>query len=96
MIELDRLATITAFLAPACLHDRTELPDRKLTAAGFGKTEDVLEMNYELYRVDLITYNNSYCNEFYDKDNTVPNGIISNQLCAGERASEGKDTCQVS
>lgn len=44
-------------------------------------------------------FNNTYCNEIFDSANittrNVPKGIISTQICAGDKNGK-KDACEVS
>lgn len=96
LIELDRNALFTASVKPICLQRYYKLPNVMLTATGFGKIDFIsTERNYELYKVNLVNYNNTYCKEFYEVDRGLPTGILESQLCAGGQNNEEKDTCQV-
>lgn len=48
----------------------------------------------ELLKVDLKIFNNDECANGYKNENSLKNGLMNNQLCAGDSAGE-KDTCQV-
>lgn len=96
LLELDKHADLDNYVKPVCLHLDFGLPTT-LTAAGFGKLDrGNLQEAERLLKVDLIDYNNTYCNEVFETNQQIPEGILpQSQICAGSDSSKPKDTCQV-
>ncbi|KAK4871702.1 hypothetical protein RN001_015826 [Aquatica leii] len=84
----------TNFIRPACLWSKFEIDHNISVATGWGKTGYLDNQSDKLLKVALNIFENSVCSKAYTTDSLrLPNGIISNMLCAGELAG-GKDTCQ--
>ncbi|XP_013200108.2 serine protease snake [Amyelois transitella] len=82
----------------ACLQVDEEIRSSKLTAIGFGVTSVGDHAGSQtLMRVDVELVNNTICNRSMRpliRKRILADGIIDDQLCAGDYEHGGKDTCQ--
>ncbi|XP_037029826.1 serine protease snake-like [Bradysia coprophila] len=93
LIKLNRRASITRKVRPACLWQENAINFTDAIATGYGHTEYGGVASNELLKVDLKILNNSECSTLYQNERSLNLGIIDSQLCAGDSAAE-KDTCQ--
>lgn len=94
---MDRPATFSAYIRPACLHKDFEIPTEKAIATGWGKTQFAGEGSDDMLKVTLELFSVKRCNDSYRNQigRRLPNGIKDDvQVCAGSNTQE-KDTCQV-
>ncbi|XP_053619293.1 serine protease snake-like [Plodia interpunctella] len=82
----------------ACLQVDDNIGTTKLTAIGFGVTSSGDDTGSQtLMRVDVELVNNTICNRSMRpliRKNILADGIVDNQMCAGDYEHGGKDTCQ--
>ncbi|ALC42473.1 CG4927, partial [Drosophila busckii] len=87
LIELDRNANLTEYVAPACLPPSSGNSFEQLTAAGWGFTREAGTKSSHLLKVNLERFEDDVCAERLEK-HIEPR----TQLCAGSNNSSG-DTC---
>ncbi|XP_045507447.1 serine protease snake-like [Colias croceus] len=82
----------------ACLQLNDTIPDRKLTAIGFGTTRSgATSGSQTLMAVDVDAIDDTICNNSMKvliRRKILSRGITEEQLCAGDYENGGKDTCQ--
>lgn len=70
---------------PACLYRSPLINETTVQAMGWGSTSYGGEVSDELLEGSLKLVTKKECNKTYsDEDDTLPEGIISMQLCAGD------------
>jgi secreted trypsin-like serine protease len=102
LIELDRPATFTKFVRPACLWPDTEIPSPLAITTGWGLLEYLGSQSEELQKVSLTLLDNRHCNPYFSHivrfTDNLKQGIADSQICAaaieGGRLVGGRDTCQ--
>lgn len=96
LIRLQTRLTFNDFVRPACLDTEALLYEKeKVMATGWGQRGYSQSTSKLLLKVGLEIFSNNECNEIYDKDITLRDGIIDSfQICAGSIANSG-DTCEV-
>ncbi|KAH8330479.1 hypothetical protein KR067_003924 [Drosophila pandora] len=77
----------------ACLWNQESVPERPLTALGYGQTKFAGPHSNELLQVLLYPLDNSRCPNFVHQGDKLTNGLAPGQLCAGDY-SGNMDTCQ--
>lgn len=82
-------------MRPACLDTEALLYDReKVMATGWGQRGFGQSGSNRLLKVGLEIFNNDECNEVFDKDVRLRDGILDSfQICA--TSSSNGDTCEV-
>ncbi|KAG4075686.1 hypothetical protein HA402_003511 [Bradysia odoriphaga] len=93
LIKLDKDATITAKVRPACLWQENAINFTDVTATGYGHTEFGGRAANELLKAELKLFSNEECAAAYQNERSLTNGIVDSQLCAGDSTGM-KDTCQ--
>ncbi|XP_028171578.1 serine protease snake-like [Ostrinia furnacalis] len=82
----------------ACLETRNDVKYKRLTAIGFGVTMSGGRSGSQtLMKVDVDIVDNVTCNmtmRFMIKRKILAQGIVEDQLCAGDYENGGRDTCQ--
>ncbi|XP_023165208.2 trypsin-3 [Drosophila hydei] len=87
VIELDRNATLTEYVAPACLPPSSGNDHLQLTAAGWGLTTDSGHKSSHLLKVSLERFGDDLCEERLEVEIET-----RTQFCAGSINGIG-DTC---
>ncbi|XP_017104522.3 serine protease snake [Drosophila bipectinata] len=77
----------------ACLWNQESVPERPLTALGYGQTKFAGPHSNELLQVLLYPLDNTRCLHFMQQDDKLTNGLSPGQLCAGDYSGR-MDTCQ--
>lgn len=83
-----------ATVCPACLwvdEDFGDIP--RLEAAGWGTLGHGEKSSPILNKVELTPSYYKSCNEYYENNSRVKNGLMDHQMCAGDKVM---DTCPVS
>lgn len=82
----------------ACLQLKDEIGASNFTAIGFGVTSaGAMYGSQTLMKVEVDLIENAICNRSMKpliKKKILPQGIIEDQLCAGDYDHGGRDTCQ--
>ncbi|XP_037933133.1 serine protease snake-like [Teleopsis dalmanni] len=77
-----------------CLWSKYDLPNKNVTAIGYGHTKFGGEASQQLLKANLNIVHNNLCRTHYIHDNDqLQYGIINTQICAGD-PEELRDTCQ--
>lgn len=94
LFKLERRVIITDNVRPACLWQRQNIEYTSAIATGWGLTRDRGLPSNELLKVSLKLIDNYRCDRVFQRftSNSLKNGIIETQLCAGDDKDE-KDTC---
>uniref|UniRef100_A0A182ILQ1 Peptidase S1 domain-containing protein n=1 Tax=Anopheles atroparvus TaxID=41427 RepID=A0A182ILQ1_ANOAO len=90
IITLDRVATLTSGVLPGCLWTGSRIPFRRMEATGFGQTRFAGDRTPILLKVELTPVNNTACSRFYPASRRSRQGLIEQQMCAGDIRM---DTC---
>jgi len=78
---------------PACLQLDDEFLGNSVLSMGWGRTSYGGEQSDVLLKFPLELVSNEECNEYYEDQPSLPDGIIASQICAWD--PEGKiDTCE--
>ncbi|KAK2583861.1 hypothetical protein KPH14_001137 [Odynerus spinipes] len=97
LIELDYPLELNPRVRPACLEVNFQISERQAIASGFGRTAyNAQSGSNDLMKVQLNYISQEDCEKSYQFDlggRYMPQGLISNLLCAGVMEG-GKDTCQ--
>lgn len=96
LIKMTKPARLNPYVRPACLFTSDTLKNQKGIATGWGKQDYAGDESGSLLKVVLDMYTNQQCNDSYDIETKLADGIINTQVCAGSLTDERKDTCQVS
>ncbi|KAL5285943.1 hypothetical protein ACFFRR_007557 [Megaselia abdita] len=91
-IALIKLKSRVRFL-PACLWTHSTPTTQKLVALGYGHTTFAGENSNILQKVNITLFDNAECQKVYSGQQSTPNGITRNQICAGDFIGM-RDTCQ--
>lgn len=97
LLELDREALITEYVAPICLWNQKKDIFTQLTATGFGETQFGSGMSPNLVKISLTRCHFGICKENYVKgsDRKLPHGLMEHQhFCANDKTGKNMDTCQ--
>ncbi|KAF9417739.1 hypothetical protein HW555_005246 [Spodoptera exigua] len=90
--------TLNRDIRIACLHRGEDISKLNLTVIGFGKTASSATYGSQtLMRVDVDLIDSAVCNRSMKsliKKKILAEGIIQDQICAGDYANGGRDTCQ--
>ncbi|XP_037950100.1 serine protease snake-like [Teleopsis dalmanni] len=78
---------------PACLWSTPTLPQQTLIAMGYGQTKFAGPSSNTLLKVFLSVLTNDNCNNYYKKEEKLPRGVTTGQICAGDPQGI-MDTCQ--
>ncbi|XP_014215631.1 melanization protease 1-like [Copidosoma floridanum] len=84
LIRLSQDVTFTDYIKPICLPSGPKV-SKKLTVAGWGRTENRFESEVKL-KVTLPPVDRNYCSQKY------PREMVESQICAG--GEKGKDSCR--
>lgn len=87
LIELNRPATFTEYVKPACLAVTEDLYGALPELTGIGHKEEEFDNNFVTYYYTFVS--NEYCNKIYGGPNFIKEGIKSSQLCATSENSHG-------
>ncbi|CAH1175678.1 unnamed protein product [Phaedon cochleariae] len=95
LIELDRQAIKTEFVAPACLDTVRFHEEEQMIATGWGKTSFAGDISSHLLKINLDLVPNDECRKFFRNTpkEFLDHGIDDEmQICAG--GGPLQDTCQ--
>jgi len=70
------------YLLPACLSLDNNFETEDVTSAGWGRISFRGPQSEVLLKFPLQILGSKECNEFYEDDPSLPNGIVSSQICA--------------
>jgi secreted trypsin-like serine protease len=102
LLQLDRDVTFNSYVKPACLHSQDTVPEDKLVATGWGRTESGrFSRGKKLLKVELDFHPMQTCNDSMTRQahpselrEVLRGGLLDDSmLCAGVLAG-GKDPCQ--
>ncbi|KAK9890263.1 hypothetical protein WA026_010373 [Henosepilachna vigintioctopunctata] len=95
LIKVKRKIKFSKYIRPACLYVHSNIVEELSIATGYGKEEYAASENKnKLMKVALHVLENDRCSRTFGGDRkSLPRGIISSMICAGELKG-GKDTCQ--
>lgn len=93
LIKLSEKITFGAKIRPACLWIQDQIDTKYVIATGWGLTKFGGNPSEELLKVDLEIFDQDECVQYYGTGRKYRNGIITEQLCAGDRSGD-KDTCE--
>lgn len=95
LIRLSKPVETTNNAHPICLYTGKEDPDMSLTITGWGVTNTKLYNSKSniLMKANVTLFSRTECGESYTNLRALPRGVISQQLCAGDRQGIS-DTCQ--
>ncbi|XP_017771301.1 PREDICTED: venom protease-like [Nicrophorus vespilloides] len=93
LVELDRAATRTKYVLPACLNTQMFIhSSNAFTATGWGSLEFSGRQADHLQKVNISLVDNGRCNQFYSLSRKLRAGIRDDsQICA---SSPHRDTCE--
>lgn len=94
ILKLDKDAVLSPYVRPACLSTKPRVANKFSVASGWGNTDYGGEVSEDLLKVTLEIFSNSECDQHYDRNRNLQNGIVETQLCAGSR-NDSRDACQV-
>ncbi|XP_034663911.1 serine protease snake [Drosophila subobscura] len=77
----------------ACLWTQESIPERPLTALGYGQTKFAGPHSNQLLQVLLYPLDNPRCQRYVQHSDKLSNGLGPGQLCAGDYSGR-MDTCQ--
>ncbi|XP_044742841.1 serine proteinase stubble-like [Chrysoperla carnea] len=99
LIILEQPVIFNKYIRPICLPSITDndYTGEVLYLAGWGPDRKGGPPSSILKYATVEIFNNTYCNEIFDSANittrNVPKGIISTQICAGDKNGK-KDACE--
>lgn len=93
LIKLSEKIIMGPKVRPACLWTRDYINTTTVSATGWGLTKFGGSISEELLKVDLEIFDQIECVHYYGTGRKFRNGIIEEQLCAGDHTGE-KDTCE--
>lgn len=93
LLRLETKINLNPYARPACLNTKATLTNKKAITTGWGRTDYSGESSSHLLKVTLDMYANSQCNNSYEIDRKLKNGIVETQICAGSK-NDTKDACQ--
>lgn len=82
----------TQFIRPACLNLNSDIQNGQAVATGWGRTDFAADNSDKLMKVTLNVYTNQRCTTTFPTDVSLPRGVASTMLCAGDLKG-GRDTC---
>ncbi|XP_055606256.1 serine protease snake-like [Uranotaenia lowii] len=91
LIELDRDASLSQTVCPACLWLEDSIPSGPLHIVGYGETEQAGGLSDTLQQGQVSLVSTNQCSQQFQSDRRIPNGILESQFCA---AHPVMDTCQ--
>ncbi|EDW42368.1 serine protease snake [Drosophila sechellia] len=80
-------------LPVACLWNQESLPERPLSALGYGQTKFAGPHSNNLLQIMLYHLNFQQCQRYLQNYDKLANGLGSGQMCAGDYSGR-MDTCQ--
>ncbi|XP_056629717.1 venom protease-like isoform X1 [Diorhabda sublineata] len=92
LLETRDEVIFTRFIRPACLNLNSDIQNGKAIATGWGRTDFAADNSEKLMKVTLNVYTNERCKTTFPSDVSLPRGIASSMVCAGDLKG-GKDTC---
>lgn len=93
LVKLSEKIIIGTKTRPACLWTDDKINTKHVIATGWGLTKFGGAPSDELLKVDLEIFDQEECVQYYGTGRKYRNGIIEEQVCAGDRTGE-KDTCE--
>ncbi|XP_036150664.1 transmembrane protease serine 9 [Monomorium pharaonis] len=94
LIQLENAVKFNTSIRPACLFQQHNTVPTRVWISGWGVTEFSGEVSNGLQKAQLDLIDNSLCTAKYTSYREVPQGIMSNMICAGDSSTWSKDTCQ--
>ncbi|ETN68056.1 tryptase [Anopheles darlingi] len=91
LLLLERKVVVHDTVAPACLWNDEEIRFTSLEATGWGAVGFVEGQTPTLLKVTLSPFEKDRCSNFIENNRRLPNGLDSNQMCAGD---DKQDTCR--
>jgi len=96
LLKMDRNASISTYVRPACLNTNPTLTNKKAIATGWGKMGHSASNSTHMLKVVLEYFTKAECNNSYKSNLGIKlqYGIVDDsQICAGSH-EQAKDTCE--